>query len=71
MKYRIERTNKFIKQYGKILKQNNFKEEEFIKVLKMLTNNEILPRKYNNHLLEPKSKRNMGMPYTARYTSRI
>ncbi len=64
MKYRIERTNKFIKQYAKIFKQKNFKEDEFIKVLKMLANNEILPIKYQNHLLEPKKKRYMGMSYT-------
>ncbi len=64
MKYKIERTNKFVKQYAKILKQKEFKEEEFIKVLKLLVNDEILPVKYRNHLLIPKNKRNMGMPYT-------
>ena len=46
MKYKIERTNKFVKQYSKILKQKEFKEEEFIKVLKMIANNEPLPSKY-------------------------
>lgn len=64
MKYKIQRTNRFIKQYAKILKQKHFKEDEFIKVLKMLVNNEILPNKYHNHLLEPKKNRYMGMPYT-------
>lgn len=64
MKYKIERTNKFIKQYAKMLKQNNFKEDEFITVLKLLTNNEVLPPKYRNHLLSPKSNRHMGMSYT-------
>ena len=54
MKYKIERTNKFVKQYAKMLKQKEFKEEEFINVLKMLSNNEILPQKYKNHLLNPK-----------------
>ena len=65
MKYKIQRTNKFIKQYAKILKQKHFKEEDFIKVLQMLIDDRILPIKYRNHLLEPKSKRNMGMPYSA------
>ena len=64
MKYKIERTNKFIKQYEKILKQNEFKEEEFIKVLKMLSNDELLPTKYRNHLLSPKIKRYLGMSYS-------
>lgn len=64
MKYKIERTNKFTKQYAKILKQREFKEEEFISVLKMLSNDEVLPKEYKNHLLNPKSNRNMGMSYT-------
>ena len=64
MKYKIERTNKFTKKYSKIIKNKNFKEEEFIKVLTMLINNNVLPAKYNNHLLNPKSMRYMGMPYT-------
>lgn len=64
MRYKIERTNKFIKQYAKMLKQNIFKEDEFIKVLKLLANNEVLPPKNKNHLLSPKSNRYMGMPYT-------
>ena len=74
MKYKIERTNKFTKQYTKILKQNEFKEEEFISVLKMLSNDEVLPKKYKNRLskacsciqfvINPKSNRNMGMSYT-------
>lgn len=71
MKYKIERTNQFIKQYAKISKQNSFRESEFIKVLKFLINNEVLPIKYNNHLLRPKSNRYMGMPYTTGYIARI
>ena len=71
MKYKIERTNKFIKQYAKILKQKEFKEEEFINVLKMLSNNEVLPPKYKNHLLNPKSNRDMGMPHTKWYFTGI
>ena len=33
MKYNIEKTNKFAKQYAKVLKQKEFKEEEFIELL--------------------------------------
>ena len=47
--------------YAKIRKQSNFKKEEFEKVIEMLSNNEVLPAKYHNHLLEPKGSRNMGM----------
>ena len=64
MKYKIERTNRFTKQYAKILKQKEFKEEEFIKVLEMLANDEEIPSKYKNHLLNPKNKRYMGMSFT-------
>lgn len=71
MKYEIIKTNKFIKQYAKVLKQKDFSEEEFIKVITMLSNNEVLPAKYKNHLLNPKSKRCMGMSYTKWYIVRI
>ena len=57
-------TKIFKKQYSKLLKQRNFKEDEFIKVLNLLTNNKLLPIKNKNHLLEPKSNRNLGMSYT-------
>lgn len=68
MKYEIRRTNKFTKQYAKLLKQNHFKEDNFIKVLNILANGELLPEKYNNHLLMPKTNRYMGMPCSARCT---
>ena len=64
MKYKIERTNKFTKQYANMLKRKEFKEEEFIKVLGILANDETMPPKYKNHLLNPKSKRYLGMPLT-------
>ena len=64
MKYNIVRTNKFVKQYAKLFKQKNFKETEFVDILKLLTNNEPLPPKYRNHLLEPKKNRYMGMSCT-------
>ena len=62
--YNIQLTNKFKKQYAKISKQPNFKKDEFEKVIKLLINNELLPAKYQNHLLTPKSNRYMGMSYT-------
>ena len=62
-KYDIQYTNKFKKQYNKLLKNPNFKKEEMQKVLEYLANNKPLPEKYRNHLLVPKSERNMGMPY--------
>ena len=55
-KYTIYRTNRFIKDYKKMKKRNNFDEKEFIKVVSMLSNGEILPLKYHNHILEPKSE---------------
>lgn len=63
-KYDIQYTNKFKKQYTKIKKQQHFKESEFEKVIGILSNNELLPIKYNNHLLNPKSERSVGMPHT-------
>ena len=56
-KYTIYRTNRFVKDYNKIKKRNNFDEKEFIKVVSMLSNGETLPAKYCNHILEPKSER--------------
>ena len=34
---------------------------KFKKIIQLLANDEVLPEKYCNHLLEPKSNRNMGM----------
>ena len=63
-KYQIKFINTFKKQYSRIKKNPNFKQEEFNKVIEILSNNEILPEKYKNHLLSPKNKRYMGMSYT-------
>ena len=60
-KYTIFTTNKFNKDYKRMKKRNNFDEHEFKKIIQLLANNEVLPEKYCNHLLEPKSNRNMGM----------
>lgn len=64
-KYDIQYTNKFKKQYSKIKRQTHFKKSEFEKVIEILSNNQLLPPKYRNHLLEPKSNRCMGMPCSA------
>ena len=70
-KYDIQYTNKFKKQYSKLLRNQNFKKAKLEKVLEYLANNEPLPEKYRNHLLEPKSERSMGMSRTTRYITRI
>ena len=66
IKYYIQYTNKFKKQYKKISKNPNFKKDEFEKVLEYLINNEKMPEKNRNHLLNPKSERDMGMSYSTR-----
>lgn len=70
-KYDIQYTNKFKKQYSKVKKQKHFKKSEFEKVIEILSNNQLLPPKYRNHLLEPKSNRCMGMSCSTRYIIRI
>lgn len=62
--YQVKFTNIFKRQYSKMKNNPHFKQEEFDRVIKMLSNNEVLPAKYKNHLLNPKSKRYMGMSYT-------
>ena len=46
----IQYTNKFKKQYSKIKKKQNFRQEELEKVIEILSNNEVLPKNYSNHL---------------------
>lgn len=46
--------------------RNNFDENEFKIVIELLSNGELLPEKYCNHLLEPKSNRSLGMSYKIR-----
>lgn len=62
-KYKIEITNKFKKEYKKLITKQGYNENEFKKVVEMLANDEVLPEQYRNHLLEPKSNRFMGMSY--------
>lgn len=65
-KLKIEMTSRFKKDYKKMRARKNFDEKSFKEVVKMLANNMILPEKYCNHLLEPKSNRIMGMSYKTR-----
>lgn len=65
-KYKIEMTNKLKKDYQKMRSRNNFDEKAFKTVVELLANSEVLPEKYCNHLLEPKTNRIMGMSYKAR-----
>ena len=42
-KYTIFKTNRFIKDYAKMRKRNNFDEKEFVNVITMLANGVDLP----------------------------
>lgn len=64
-KYEVKVTNKFKRSLNKIRKHKYFDEKALDKVVEMLTNDDILPKQYHNHLLEPKDNRIMGMPYKA------
>lgn len=64
-KYEIKMTSRFKKDLKAIMKREFFDIELLNHVVEMLANDEILPQKYNNHLLEPKSKRIVGMSLEA------
>ena len=70
-KYEIKQTNRFKKDYKKMKARNIFDEKAFITVITMLMNGQVLPEKYCNHLLEPKSERNMGMSYKTKLALNI
>ena len=70
-KYKIQITNKFKKDYNKMRSRNNFDKNEFKKVIELLSNGELLPEKYCNHLLEPKSEWYLGMSYKTRLASYV
>ena len=65
-KYKIQMTTKFKKDYNTMRSRNNLDENEFKIVIELLSNGELLPEKYCNHLLEPKSNRSLGMSYKTR-----
>ena len=62
--YKIKFTNVFKKQYSKLKNNPNFSQIEFTTVITLLSTNQVLPPKYKNHLLNPKSKRYLGVPLT-------
>ena len=62
-KYKIEMTNKFKKDFKKMKSRNNFDSKAFKTVVDLLSNGEVLPEKYCNHLLEHNTNRALGMSY--------
>lgn len=64
-KYEIKMTGRFKKDLKIIRKRECFDAELLNNVVEMLANDITLPAKYNNHLLEPKSKRIVGMSFKA------
>ena len=64
--YDVKLTTKFKKQLKKLQKQAYFDYNALNEVINILSNGELLPEKYNNHLLTPKSNRYMGMSCSAR-----
>ena len=62
-KYQITMTSRFKKDLKMVKKRNYFDIDLLNDVVQMLANDITLPEKYNNHLLEPRSKRLVGMSY--------
>lgn len=69
-KYEIKITSRFKKDL-KTIQKRNFDINLLNEIVLMLANDITLPQKYNNHLLEPKSKRFMGMSYKTRLVAWI
>ena len=65
-KYQITMTCRFKKDLKMVKKRNYFDIDLLNDVVQMLSNDITLPEKYNNHLLEPRSKRLVGMSYKTR-----
>lgn len=70
-KYEIKITSRFKKDLKTVRKRNYFDAELLNEVVEKLANDVPLEAKYNNHLLEPRSKRTMGMPFKTRLVVRI
>ncbi len=70
-KYEIKRTNQFKKDLKMVMKRETFDAKILNDVVEMLANDIELPEKFKNHLLEPKSKRIMGMSFKAKLAIRI
>lgn len=60
-KYEIKMTSRFKKDLSAVRKRNYFDINLLNEVVEKLANDIPLEPKYNNHLLEPRSKRFMGM----------
>lgn len=71
IQYEIKSTNKFKKGLKRLRQQQNFKLDELDRVIYLLATNQIIPAKYNNHILEPRNERNIGMSYATRCIVRI
>lgn len=70
-KYQITMTSRFKKDLKMVKKRNYFDIDLLNDVVQMLANDITLPEKYNNHLLEPRSKRLVGMSYKTRLVTWI
>ena len=64
-KYEIKITSRFKKDLKIVRKRNCFDADLLNEVVEKLANDVQLDPKYKNHLLEPKSKRTMGMSFKA------
>ena len=70
-KYEIKATNQFKKDLKMVMKRREFDAEILNDVVEMLANDVELPAKYKNHLLEPKSKRLVGMSFKTQLVASI
>lgn len=68
---KIETTSRFRKDYKRMSSRNDFDATAFEKVIQLLLNNELLPEKYCNHLLEPKGNRTVGMPHKTKLATNL
>ena len=64
-KYAIKITSRFKKDLKAVRKRNYFDADLLNEVVEKLANDIQLEPKYNNHLLEPRNKRIMGMSFKA------
>ena len=62
-KYEIKMTSRFKKDLKTVKKRNYFDVDLLNEVVEKLANDIPLEEKHNNHLLEPRSKRFMGMSF--------
>ena len=62
-KYEIKITSRFKKDLKMVRKRNYFDVDLLNQVVEKLANDVQLDPKFKNHLLEPKSKRIMGMSF--------